>query len=204
VGLVSIPISFLALIQSNSASKPHVLVTAVEARSHVACNYFTSEFNTVAVVPFRLSNVGGRAVTLVGLSASSSIPPVVARSDSVENDRIWNVLTLLDTLGRVPRGIDAPQWIIDSLIQRGEPLALEDGGLLGQHPPALNLPIQPGESQLVSIGLTSLHSDSTKRITEFLVTLEANFNDGEKAQLRSTVAPPSVGRGGTCRSQLPR
>jgi len=198
LSVVALIASGFALYQTYEGNAPHVIATGIPARSHVVCDRRAGAFTRVALVPFRLSNVGGRATTLVGLSARPGVPPVAAVTDTGPNDSIWYRLTLLDTIGRVPGGIDAPAWQVDSVVSRSRPLNLKPGPFVDAHPPALDITLQPGESETVVLALTSLYSDPGGGISEFDVGLEAEFSHGEVVPLQTRVAPRRVGRLGFC------
>lgn len=195
ISVLAAIVALWALNQSYKANSPLINISALPPRAHHVCNDAMKEWNVVAIVPFRITNMGGRATTLTGFHRDGEISPFIAISDENENLDAWNYLVIPDSIESHPKGIDAPSWDVKKILDESKVLQLDVDRIRYAHPTIFEVNIPSGETVVMNLGLkTVISTPDNKTLRRYIIRLSAEFSDGDKIPIQSVVERPFVGR----------
>ena len=197
--MLSLFVSAYAVYQAHEANSPRVVISPLAEHSLAVCNTSIGLWQTMSVVRFSVSNVGGRTATLEHLLPMSEMPAVLVRTDHQVRPPTRFTLVQLLRPADLASGLPPPIWDLAPLFDAAAPV-LTDGDARRDRiaSPPLNVLIEAGKAVTLDLGLTTPYYDeSDRRVTSATVLLRATFAHGESSVLRTTVAMPSPMFSGT-------
>ena len=193
---------WLSFSTNRIANAPNVSISALPARVALICDTLIGEFQTLAVIPVRLANAGGRGTSLLTLRALEDIDdPVNATHTSGARRPIRAHFYLLDSLPRNRGGFEMWGRPLDSLMTSSTVLQIDETDIPRSQPTLIDTSIPAGETRILPIGFRSPFSDSAGQVVEYELSLEAELATTERISLTTRFRAPFLGRGGWCRGR---
>jgi hypothetical protein len=201
ISVLSLGVSATIAFRNWNANRASLSAVALPTRTHTQCDRTTGRFQNRTIVPFLISNSGGREAALVGLSRIPGQPAVTLIDEEIPDGTAPSPaprsLSLVNSLEMASQGFDSPSWEIDKTFEPARSLFFEENQTLEQHRPVLNVPVAPGKSVFLVFGLTSEYRGAGPRF--MTVSLSAEFADLQQVALTTNgVVHEAVIRGGRC------